>query len=168
LLIDQESLVLTLLRERVKLLAYLSSIVRDHHLAEDLFQEVAVLAVRKIDEIHDMKHLLGWLRLTGRHLALRALRRRRQSPLVDQSVLDLLEEQWSEQDGTPAIELVEALEECLEELSPYARDLVRLRYEDEISGTRLAEVVDRNVNTVYVALSRIHRSLHDCISEKLS
>src|SRR4051794_21632754 len=47
--IDQESLVIVLLRDRVKLLAYITAIVRDNHLAEDIFQEVALLAVRKRD-----------------------------------------------------------------------------------------------------------------------
>jgi RNA polymerase sigma-70 factor, ECF subfamily len=39
---------------------------------------------------------------------------------------------------------------------------------DGISGPRLAEVVDRKLNAVYVALSRIHRSLGDCIKQRLA
>src|SRR4051812_17180458 len=96
--IDQESLVILLLRERVKLLAYIRSMLRDDHLAEDVFQEVAVLAVRKRDEIRDGGHFLAWMRLTSRHVALKTLRQRQHQRLLDEPLLDLLEEQWAEHD----------------------------------------------------------------------
>jgi len=63
--IDQETLVVLLLRERIKLLAYIRAIVRDEHLAEDVFQETSALAVRKRAEIQDGQHFLAWMRRTG-------------------------------------------------------------------------------------------------------
>jgi RNA polymerase sigma-70 factor (ECF subfamily) len=166
--IDQESLVILLLRERVKLLAYIRAIVRDSHLAEDVFQEVAVLAVRKRDEIRDRRHFLAWMRLAARHRALKLVRRQHQYLFLDEELLEHMDEQWAEQDRSSDSDLVEALRHCVEQLTPHARHLVKLRYGDGISGMRLAEVVDRNLNTVYVALSRIHRSLGDCIRQRLA
>jgi RNA polymerase sigma-70 factor (ECF subfamily) len=166
--IDQESLVILLLRERVKLLAYIRAIVRDDHLAEDVLQEVALLALRKRDEIRDGRHFLGWMRLTSRHRALKTLRRRHHQPLLEETLLDRLDEQWAEHDQSPSADLLEALRHCLERLSPPARSLVELRYAEGVSGRRLAEVVDRSLNTVYVTLSRIHRSLGDCIRRRLA
>jgi RNA polymerase sigma-70 factor (ECF subfamily) len=84
---------------------------------------------------------------------------------MDEILLDQMEEIWAEHDPSPTADLVEALRHCLERLSPNARELVKLRYQDGISGSRLAEVVNRQLNTVYVALSRIHRSLGDCIRQ---
>jgi RNA polymerase sigma-70 factor (ECF subfamily) len=164
--INQESLIILLLRERVKLLAYIRAIVRDDHLAEDIYQDVAVLAVRKRDEIRDGRHFLAWMRLTARHRALKLMRQNNHYILMDEVLLDRMEEIWAEHDPSPATDLVEALRHCLERLSPNARELVKLRYQDGISGSRLAEVVDRQLNTVYVALSRIHRSLGDCIRQR--
>jgi RNA polymerase sigma-70 factor (ECF subfamily) len=158
--------VILLLRERVKLLAYIRAIVRDAHLAEDIFQDVAVLAVRKRDEIRDGRHFLAWMRLTARHLALKVMRRNHHYVLVNETLLDQMEEIWADHDASPDTDLVEALRKCLERLSPHARELVKLRYQDGISGPRLAEVVDRQLNTVYVALSRIHRSLGHCIEQR--
>ncbi len=142
--------------------------MRDDHLAEDVFQEVAVLAVRKRAEIRDERHFLGWMRLASRHQALKVLRRRQHHLLLDETLLDRLEEQWAEQDRDASADLLEALRYCLEQLSPYAQNLVKLRYAEGVSGERLAEVVDRSLNTVYVALSRIHRSLGDCIKQRLA
>jgi RNA polymerase sigma-70 factor (ECF subfamily) len=166
--IDQESLVILLLRERVKLLAYIRAIVRDDHLAEDVFQDVAVLAVRKRHEIQDGRHFLAWMRLSSRHVALKLLRHRRHQPLLEETLLDRLEAEWAEHDHASSADLVEALRRCLDRLSPHARNLVRLRYGEGLSGVRLAEVLDRSLNTVYVTLSRIHRSLGECIRQRLA
>jgi RNA polymerase sigma-70 factor, ECF subfamily len=157
-----------LLRERVKILAYIRSIVRDNHLAEDVFQEIAVLAVRKCAEIRDGCHFLAWMRLTARHRALKAARREHRYLLMDERLLEHLDDQWAEHDITSSSDLVEALRHCVERLSPHARNQITLRYVDGISGPRLAEVVDRKLNAVYVALSRIHRSLGDCIRQRLA
>jgi RNA polymerase sigma-70 factor (ECF subfamily) len=142
--------------------------VRDDHLAEDVFQEVAALAVRKCEEIQDGRHFLAWMRLTARHKALKVVRREHRYQLLDEPLLDQLDEQWAEHDLASDTDLVEALRLCVERLSPHARNLVKLRYVDGISGLRLAEVVDRTLNTVYVSLSRIHRSLGDCIRQRLA
>jgi RNA polymerase sigma-70 factor (ECF subfamily) len=166
--IDQESLVSLLLRERVKLLAYIRAIVRDEHVAEDVLQEVAMLALRKRDEVRDGRHFLAWMRLAARHRALKALRQRERPLLLDEALLDRLDEHWAEHDPSPGADLLEALRQCLERLSPHARDLVELRYAEGFSGLRLAEVVNRSLNTVYVSLSRIHRSLGDCIRQRLA
>jgi RNA polymerase sigma-70 factor (ECF subfamily) len=167
-MIDQESLMILLLRERIKLLAYIRAIVRDEHLAEDVYQDVAVLALRKCDEIEDQRHFLAWMRLTSRHRALKVLEQRRKPILLDESLLDRLDEQWAERDRKSSADLTEALQKCLERLSPRARNLVRLRYAEGISGERLAARVDKSLNTVYVSLSRIHRSLGDCIRRRLA
>jgi RNA polymerase sigma-70 factor (ECF subfamily) len=166
--IDQETLVILLLRERVKFLAYIRAIVRDDHLAEDILQEAAVLAVRKRDEIRDGKHFSAWMRLTARHLALKVLRQRKHQLLLDEALLDQFDDQWAEYDESSNADLVEALRHCIERLSPHARNLVKLRYSEGVSGQRLADVVDRSLNTVYVTLSRIHRSLGDCIRQRLA
>jgi DNA-directed RNA polymerase specialized sigma24 family protein len=62
-------LVILLLRGQVKLLAYIRAIVRDDHLAADVLQEIALLALRKCGELRDGRHFLAWMRLTSRHLA---------------------------------------------------------------------------------------------------
>jgi RNA polymerase sigma-70 factor (ECF subfamily) len=165
---DEESLMILLLRERVKLLAYIRAIVRDEHLAEDVYQDVAVLALRKREEIKDQRHFLAWMRITSRHRAFKVVEKRRHQVLLDESLLDRLDEQWSERDASSSADLTEALRQCLERLTPRARNLVQLRYAEGISGERLAAGVDRSLNAVYVSLSRIHRSLGDCIRRRLA
>lgn len=56
----------------------------------------------------------------------------------------------------------------MEQLTPNARELIDLRYARDIKGRALAEKLGRKPNAVFVALSRIHRTLSDCIQARLS
>ncbi len=68
--LSESDLVQRLLEERVRLLAYIWAIVRDSHVAEDVFQEVSLLAVRKRSEIVDQTAFPVWLRKSARFCAL--------------------------------------------------------------------------------------------------
>jgi RNA polymerase sigma-70 factor (ECF subfamily) len=163
--LEQERLLVVLLRERTRLLAYIRAIVRDAHLAEDVFQEAFALALRSREEISDEPHLLAWVRRAARFRAINVLRQR-QRLVFDEALLDQLEARWSELDQ-PAADRVDALHHCIEELTPHSRELLRLRYGENIKGQALADQLRRNLNTVYVALSRIHRALAECIRRRL-
>ena len=165
---DHDDFVRTLLAERGTLLAYIHSLVRDRHAAEDVFQSVMVAAISKRDEIQDRLHLLKWLRTAARFEALGQIRRNTAQPAgLDDAVLNQLEAHWARHDAHPGSVKADALRHCVDRLAPHARQLLQLRYEDGISGERLAAVVGKSLNTVYVALTRIHRTLADCVRAQL-
>ena len=88
-----------------------------------------------------------------------AKRKGRQSTLLDGALLDqyegCIEEEAEELSGPK----YEALQDCLSQLTPYARRLVQLRYSEGLTGKSLGDTLGRKVDTVYVALSRVHRAL---------
>jgi RNA polymerase sigma-70 factor (ECF subfamily) len=151
-------------------LAYIWVIVRDVHLVEDVFQEVAALAVQKREELRDEAALPVWLRRTARFQALAALRDKSRDPTqpLTPEILDRLDAYWSSQDGQVEDARVPALEDCLTQLSPDARQIVALRYGKGLPGIKVAEALGRNARTIYMALTRIHHSLRDCIEQKLA
>lgn len=168
--LDQEVLLRHLLTERARLLGYIRSIVRDRHIAEDVFQEVSILAVRKIDEIPSRSALPGWLRRAARFEGMNALRKRQREPVsLSDDVLDLLEPEWAESEKrTGSDELMGALEQCMNQISDYARRLLALRHREDLTGDDLAHAAGRSKNTVYVALSRTHAALAHCIEHRMS
>src|SRR4051812_24664222 len=104
--ISRDTVVRLLLRERTKVLAFIYSILGDHQAAEDVFQDVSVLAIDRCGEIEGESHLLGWLRNAARFKALKARRQRRAQPvLLDDDVLDLIDGEWQRLDEQPAREL---------------------------------------------------------------
>jgi RNA polymerase sigma factor (sigma-70 family) len=164
----QERSVGLLLSHRAMLLGYVASIVRDPDLAEDVFQNVALVVLDKAGCVERDEEFPVWARRVARLESLAALRKRRRSPeLLDQSVLELLEDEWSAGDAGPA-PARKALRECVEKLSPYAQKLIRLRYVDGLSGQDVAECLNRSANTVYVALSRTYRHLAGCVERRLA
>jgi len=155
------------MRERARLLAYVMVIVRDEHAAEDILQDITIAAIAKSDEIQDETHLMGWLRRAGRFKALEIARNRRaHATLLDADVLESLEPHWERQthDG-PAEETLDALRQCMKQLSPGAQEVVKRRYVDGLTGQRLADQLGRKLNTTYIAVSRVHKALHRCIEK---
>lgn len=158
-----------LLRQRVGLLSYIRSILVDEHLAEDVFQEVCVVAMQKHDELNSWEHFDAWVRKVARYEALSALRRSRKlSQLLDEALLDLLDDHWQryKQEQVQG-DRTRALKECIGGLTPYAQRLVRLRYEQGLSGQALADALKRKVQAVYVALTRAHKALAECVRRRL-
>jgi RNA polymerase sigma-70 factor (ECF subfamily) len=163
--IDGDTLVRVLLRNRANLVAYAVCIVRDDHLAEDVFQDASVLAYKKKADITDEHHLMAWLRIVIRQRAIKALSKRSKAPLkFDNSMLDLLDDHWQQFDRPEADDYLSALRYCIDRLAPKARELVRLRYSDGMRGTKLAKIFNQPANSIYVALSRIHRTLAECVT----
>jgi len=166
--LDSEKVLRLLLEDRSKLLAFIRAIVRDEHVAEDVFQNVSIAAMKKCADIESADHFPGWVRQAARFEALHELRRRDVAPvMLDASLLDLLEGSWAEIEDYNAADRSEALQKCVKQLSPYARKLITLRYASGKSGQKLADALGRNINTVYVALSRTHRTLAECIRRRL-
>ena len=161
--ITRDIAVRLLLSDRGRLLGYIRSIVRDEHIAEDVFQAISILVIEKCDEIADEAHFRGWIRTAARLEALSAGRKRASAPQsLDGHVHDLLDSTWQENDPGPDADRMSALRTCLEKLSPYARKLVQLRYVEGVSGQELANRVGRKLGTASTGLSRAHNSLAQC------
>ena len=164
----QERAVALLLSHRAMLLGYVVSIVRDPDLAEDVFQNVAVVVLDKAGAVARDEDFPAWARRVARLESLTALRKRKRAPeLLDHSVLEMLEGHWSATETAPA-PARKALRECVERLSPYARQLIHMRYVEDLSALAVAERLNRSPNTIYVALSRTYRHLAGCVQRRLA
>jgi RNA polymerase sigma-70 factor (ECF subfamily) len=152
----------------MSVLAYIRAIVRDYELAEDIFQEVSIIALAKSDSIQDEKHFAGWIRQVARLESLTALRKQGKLPQpLSEVTLDLLDANWDETAQSGRADRIEALRLCLEELTPRSQKIVQLRYGHGMKGAELAEVLQRPLNTIYVAVYRIHRTLAECVRKRV-
>jgi RNA polymerase sigma-70 factor (ECF subfamily) len=162
--VDHNTLMRVMMRDRAKLFAYIWSIVRDVHLAEDVLQEVSLLALDKSQVIENEQVLPAWLRTTCRFRALRALENKHRLPTpLDDHLLDQLDQQWGKTDGQTPGDLIDALRDCVAKLTPRARKMLRMRYADGMSGSDVADAAGIKADSVYKSLGRIHRTLADCI-----
>jgi len=168
--LSEETVLCVLLAQRASLIGYIWSMAGDAHLVEDVFQEVAVLALEKRGELRDEKALPTWLRRAARLSVLALIRAQKKSPLLlSDATLDLLGECWEEKTSShSSADRMAALHECLNRLSPNARQIIALRYMDGLSGIKVAETLNRRIGTIYTALSRIHRRLRECMQSRLN
>jgi RNA polymerase sigma-70 factor, ECF subfamily len=167
--LDSPQIVRLLMAERSRLFAYIWAIVGDAHLAEDVFQEVSLLAIEKGGEVADEPRLRVWLRRAARNKALQAVRQitRRPAPL-DESAIEKLEEYWVRYDATPESDLIETLRECIRLLTPNSRKLMVLRYSKGLQSSQIAQRLKRQVAAVRRSIARAHRTLHDCVRARLA
>ena len=161
---ERELLLRRVLGERLKLVSYLRSIVRRRDMAEDLFQDLCVLALQKRQELVKISHLESWLRVAARQLAMNAIRKSSNRNLhLGEKVLDLMDRQWEGVDSVSASALPEMLERCVQRLAPSARGIINARYVEGLACGEVAKRLGRSVDGLYVALSRIHKKLAECI-----
>jgi len=165
---EQDELVRLLVREHVKLSAYIWSFVRHDQVTEDILQEVSMQAVRSQATITGEAHLLAWLRRVARNQCLNSLRASsRRTAALDDDLLEVLEVDWQKYDRTSSYDVMDALKTCVEKLSPGNRRLISLRFGEDLRGQALAARLGRKLNAVHVALSRVYRALGDCIRRQL-
>lgn len=167
--LDNSSALKLLLAHRGMLLGYIGSIVRNATLAEDVFQDTAILILQKREQLQDAAKFPEWARSVARFEAVNALCKQRKAPhALDESVLNSLEVHWNEADAQGDSDALEALRSCSERLTARTQKLLELRYGQSISSKEIAARMGQPVNTVYVALSRAHRTLAECIKLQLA
>lgn len=166
--VSNEQIVQTIVRQRITLYSYLWAILRDQSLVEDALQELSLLAIQKREQIADLDHLSGWLRTSARFIALRMIDKARREPCIfNDDALSRLDAAWAELDDRNHAHAIEALQHCLEKLSPSSLSLLRARFARNLTGEHLAKAVQQPRRTVYRNLSRIVSSLGDCVRFRL-
>jgi len=120
--------------------------------AEDLAQDVFLQLYRKLDAIESLEHLGFWLRRVASNLAIDWLRR---VPYTSTQPLDEgAHVAAADSDDDPLMS--RELARLLGELTPPARAVMVLRYQEDRDVAEIAAALDMPVNTVK---SHIKRSL---------
>ena len=167
-MLEKEDIAAYLFKEQVNLTAYIGYLTMDFQAAEDIFQDVSIKAISTADTFKDVDHLRRWSLVVGRNGAVDWLRRRkRQSMVMDSQLMDVIQGEWPSQARDDKSVSLEALASCMDSLTDYNRELLDLRYFQSLSGSEIARRLQRKVETVYQALTRIHRRLENCVRRRL-
>lgn len=165
---ERDKVIRQLFDERISLMAYINMIVHDRHHAEDLFQDMLIEAIEKSDTIKDAEHLTRWLRTGARYRAIDHLRRQdKHSISLAPELLDKLDLSWQSASPQSIPPRLDAMRECLSRMPGHTQQLLRMRYEVGKTGNEISKDLGRSNNAIYLALSRAHRALRDCIEQRL-
>lgn len=166
--LKDDQIVEIILKNRIRIIAFIRSIVCDFHVSEDLYQKLCLKALQSPEKFDNSAHLWKWIWVVSRNESLNHLRQQKSRPVVlDEQILELIQQESEKASFLDDPEIFAILENCISRLSEPVRKLLENRYRYSLSGLKLAEVLNKNVNSVYVSISRAHRFLYDCMSRQL-
>jgi RNA polymerase sigma-70 factor (ECF subfamily) len=144
--------------------AFVLSLWPDVAEADDVMQEVFLTITAKADRFREGTNFLSWARTVARYEVCEA-RRARARTMLRAEVLAVLEADCPRDFGDSR--RLAALARCLEKLPPKAREVVQLRYHQELGAGEIARTLARSVNGVSVALAKARVALRACMEQQL-
>jgi RNA polymerase sigma-70 factor (ECF subfamily) len=139
---------------------------------DDFAQDTLLLAWQKIAEFGPGGDFGAWVEQIARRLIANERRKdARRSRLLAGEVTDLLLLMASEADKA-GVRMEKAdefavLRSCLEQLPPYGREIIRLRYFENQSPGAIASYLGRPSDAVRQLLLRLRRKLLECVERRL-
>jgi RNA polymerase sigma-70 factor (ECF subfamily) len=142
--------------------------VFDLHHAEDVLQEVAQIVAEKFSTFDRNQSFVSWALGIARNRVLKYYRTRARDRVVlsEEALMRLGE--VLEQVGAENEERREALRQCLKEITGRRREVLELRYRQNIKVTEIAEKCEMSTSAVSVMLHRVRAALHDCVERQLA
>ena len=151
-------------RHSQRVRGYIGMMVKDEAIADDIFQETFIKAVKVIDEGRyvDSGKFLSWVLRIAHNRVLDHFRREKTSRMVNEAEAgyDMLGTmRFSEpntEDDMVQGEVEQTIRALIELLPEEQREVVRLRYYSKLSFSEIAETTDVSINT---ALGRMRYAL---------
>jgi RNA polymerase sigma-70 factor (ECF subfamily) len=148
--------------------SFISLLIPEYHDAQDVLQEVAVAVLSHNPSRGVPDSFNAWVIGIARNKAMDAHRRRSHNKLVfDSESLQLLADAHEQAHGDQG-PLHDAMEQCLKRLANKARNLLEMRYQDNLNPTEIARTMGSNIGAINVALHRVRAALRECIETRLA
>ena len=146
------------------LLRYVLTLLPDRHQAEDVVQEVARLLWQKREQYDPARPFWAWVRGFAHLEVLKVLKRQavRGKYFSTQLIEQLAEERAAQEEQLSAQR--EALTGCLMKLDLPSRELLRLRYDGQMTMQQVAQQQGKSANAHYLTIHRIRQKLLECVN----
>ena len=168
----ESELVKEFIRNRDVLMGYVMALTRDHDLAEELFQDIAVGILTEAQKGTRPDRFMPWARALARNRTADYFRKRarlRERQRSFELLADVVGLAFDEHEptGEDSRRRLKFLRDCLQGLGAQARRIVNLRYRDRRTLQDIAAAVSWKPDSVKVALAKARRALADCVNGKL-
>lgn len=153
----------------VRLRAFVLSMIPNFADAEDILQQANVVLWERFDQFQPGTSFMSW---AGRVVYLEALqhlrKRRYDKNQFGETFLKSVASVALRDDVDDRLNArILALGECVSKLKPKQRDMLRARYFEDRSVAQMQQLFNRSSEAIYQTLSRIRRTLHDCVTLKV-
>lgn len=151
-----------------RLFAYILAMIPQWHDAEEILQETSVVLWRSFDQFRPGTDFRAWANKAAFHQVLSFRKRQKRVAVpVSQTFVEAIAEECDKL-GDALDEQLHAMADCVEKLPPDERELIAACYEPNAVTRDVAAALGRPAGTVYKSLTRIRRTLMQCIERTLS
>jgi RNA polymerase sigma-70 factor, ECF subfamily len=172
---DLDALGELIARYQNRLYRYLLRMVRQPAEAEDLFQQTWLRVVEKIRAFDPHRNFDAWLFTLARNLAIDHLRRIQpqslDEPVLGERSAETRTERLISRESLPfdhalATERRSCIAQAMETLPVIYREVLALRFEEEMKMEEIAHVIDTPLSTVKTRLRRSLEHLRNCLETR--
>jgi len=131
--------------------------------ADEILQETSTVLWRKFADFKPGSDFVHWANQVAYYEVLKFRRRQRRDALR-------FSDAFVEEVAAEAVNMTDVLQiqrdclaSCVKKLPDKDRTLIQMRYQEDASTKRVAEQLNRSVDSVYKSLSRVRRALLICV-----
>ena len=152
---------------RAELIAQAAAILGNTADAEDVVQETFFEALRHTEQMNHAESLGAWMKNTNRCNALNRIRARTRDKKKSERLIQLEPAATHTTGGFSAVELRESVAKALQILPPHMREIVRLRYWENLAYKEIAQRLKLPQGTVGRILCEASLLLYDAMQSHL-
>ena len=161
-------LVQLMMKYQRKLFGYILTLVSSRADAEDILQETSLTICEKFSDFESGTNFYSWACQIA-FWKVRAARKKFATAKVifNEDVLEVISQTRLEMEEE-LDDRHHALATCLKKLNERDRRMILIRYESGHNVKAAAQACGRTIQGAYKALTRIRKTLHDCVSLEVS
>jgi RNA polymerase sigma-70 factor, ECF subfamily len=155
---------------QARLRSYVCSRTGNAEVADDVVQDVFLIAYRKIETLDLKESLFPWLLTVARSQLRQRWRSQEPANLGDKIrslVCQRLEQESANESGSTFSEHFDQLKKCVERLPDKLRTLIDLVYHQDKTCDEASAAAGMNGTAVRVALHRARKALRECVESSL-
>ena len=148
--------------------AFIGTLIKDRHHAEDIMQQVAQTVAEKYDTYEGDRPFTPWAIGIARNKVMNYQKKyRRDKHQFDSEVLKTIAEVNGEM-GDVYDERKKALDDCISKLEGRNRAVIELRYLKDMKTSEISGALGLSNNAIFVLLHRVRAVLGKCVSQRVS
>lgn len=149
--------------------AFVTAVVPDAAIREDLYQDVAVALWRSFHTYDAARPFGSWARGVAMNKVRQYRRRLFRAPVtLPEEAMNAVAAVFDRESGPEESSRAEALTACLSELPEKSSQMLTLRYQESLSAQEIAARTGKSPDAIYQTLSRLRRVLELCIRRRLT
>lgn len=146
---------------------FVTSLVSDFSLADDIVQETFLTVTAKADDFDPGTNFKAWAWSIARIKTLEGIRKAGREKHFAAAVIESLCSHDESYDWMEFERMMSHIGACVEQLAPKAQAIVELRYRQGHRAVEVARRMSWTVNAIHVALSRARRAIRECVQQRL-